>query len=336
MAFTVNMNKKQNQQYAIIGGVLLFIIGLWISYPMMTRSSLDASGSSSNFKRTSADLRNWTSVYAGLAPGEAVNAAGKTGDKNSSSLFAASGSDKLMFQYDEDASSETAAGSVASVSSDSSSHGGAGGGASSGIASALKEKLKALSSIGGIEGGGSSSASSGGKSQNLFGANTAKTDFSKDYKLPDGGKSAGGKALNSLTKAEALSADAAGARSIEVAKAGASSAFGGGNVKADLTTPYEALAEKGAEGIEDVDSVVKTLATDKDLDKKNITLPKVNEGKADYSSNEIKQEIIKMILQAAVSGIMGPIFGSVGTVLGAGLTGLTFDQVSNASGTGKK
>jgi|GEM_PF-794855 len=333
MPMTVISSKKKNKraQYAIMGGVGVTLVGIWICLPLMNSSSLD-SGTKTNFVTKKADMRNLGGdiQLEGQAPGQAL-----TGEMINNPAMSAqapsglyqSGTANDAIRFDE--AQMPAAGGTSSgsgVSSGGSGGGGAssgggasGGGSASSAVGAGKGKLASMPGLGGTS-GGSSSASAPVNSQKQFGSGSAKNDFSPVANLPKGGKT-DGKLMQSLKNTSALGDKAAAAKAMDASKGLASSAFDGGNVKnANLNTGLEQDASQGAVGLsEAMDQTIANLkANDKTLDNKKYNIPKPTETEAD-EEDEFAKEILKMVLQTAISSMLGPVFGAIGQAMAVGI-----------------
>ncbi len=312
--------KDQNTQYAVIGGILLFVVGLFISYPSLTNSAADdyARGRKS---KSSVNLKSWNSVYEGLAPGQAIGAESSS-DTAVSHLYVLSDSDAQMFQYDDAASSSTESGSAGTAGSAGGAGSAAGGGSASNrgdggsLASALKAKLQSMSG-GGLSGlggsGGGSSSGSGGKTPSLSGTGSGGGS----------GSAAGGKggSLVALERSSQLSADAATKKN-EGAAAAAASAFGdfqsegvklGGNIEtadsALINSDFVVKDVKGAELEGDV----------KDIKYASPEASSVSADTSSASGDDMKKQIMMMIIQVAITSIMGPVFGGISSALMSGM-----------------
>jgi hypothetical protein len=176
------------------------------------------------------------------------------------------------------------------------------------------------SSGGGSSGGGGSSTKSLHTKSNMFGGSNVKTNFNGEGSYSVG--SGRGQAYDSLTKAKDLSVNAQGL-DVRGSKAGASSAFGAGSFgDSDLTTGFEQEVAKNAAGLGQLDKdTIRKLKAGKDMNAKNITIPEIDEvGEDDVEIDEddLQEQIIMLIAQAAISGIMGPMFGAIGGAIFGG------------------
>ncbi len=332
MPMTVISSKKKNKraQYAIMGGVGVTLVGIWICLPLMNSSSLD-SRAKTNFVTKKADMRNLGGEIQleGQAPGQAltgemINNPAMSQNAPSGLYQSATSSEAIRFDEAQvpttDASSSGSGVSAGGGGGGGASSGGGGGGGSAASAvGAGKGKLTSMPGLGGTS-GGSSSASAPVNSQKQFGSGAAKNDFSPVANLPKGGKT-DGKLMQSLKNASALGDKAAAAKAMDASKGLASSAFDGGNVKnANLNTGLEQDASQGAVGLsEAMDQTIKDLkANDKTLDNKKFNIPKPTEKEAD-EEDEFAKEILKMVLQTAISSMLGPMFGAIGQAMALGI-----------------
>ena len=173
--------KNKSTQYVIGGTVAVIILGLWISLPLMSGSSLDSSVSTGNpFRSKVADISLLGSDISseGGAPGsplsgDMINNPATSGEEIASSLFESGpGSDEPAVAVSADASAAPAASPMASA----------------GAPAAPSGPRGRLSAAASITAGNSSSMSSGGKHDKFFGTGNQKSEFAPA--APAGAKTA--------------------------------------------------------------------------------------------------------------------------------------------------
>ena len=302
--------KNKSTQYVIGGTVAVIILGLWISLPLMTGSSLDSNVSTGNpFRSRVADISLLGSDISpeGGAPGspmsgEMINNPATSGDETASSLFQSGPSE------DEAAApSSSADGAVAAAPPASGSGSGGASGGSSG--SAPRGKLSAAASI---TSGNSSSMSSGGKHDKFFGSGNQKSEFAPvaptDFK-----KIASEDKKNSLVAMLNSSADksalAAKSGRMDEAKGGSGSAFantGKGPSGADLNSALE--KNSALAGLQMGQTAQDLKKNDPSLSKTKITPPSKPEDvtdKNEEAKQQLKMMIIQMVLKMALGAVLG-------------------------------
>lgn len=328
MNFSARSN-SQAKQYAIIGGVLLFLVGLFISYPSLNNSAADnyINGSA---QKSSPKLQSWESVYQGLAPGEALG--GASSDTASSSLFVATGDEGLMFQYEEKAStaSATSAKPVSSAGKGSGSGTTAARGASvsnysaGGLGAAISARLKSMS-LGGIGGGGGSGTGGAGSATGIKGGANGVSVTSvlgggltqKSGGVADAKDSRSMAALRN-TAWQSYAAAASGDAS-EMA-AGAGAAFGDASPRMRIMGGGVQVVQSGLPSMGDAsDSAKKSASSALKGDVLTITHPTVPE--AETSENEVsteqdkKEQIMKLIITFGITMVLGMLFGAQGAAM---------------------
>ena len=302
--------KNKSTQYVIGGTVAVIILGLWISLPLMTGSSLDSNVSAGNpFRSRVADISLLGSDISaeGGAPGsplsgEMINTPATSGDETASSLFQSGPSED-----EAPAASASADGSVAAAPSASGSGSAGIPGGSSG--SAPRGKLSAAASI---TSGNSSSMSSGGKHDKFFGSGNQKSEFAPvaptDFKktASEDKKSALVAMLNSSADKSSLAAKSG---KMDEARGGSGSAFAntskgpGGNDLNGALEKNSALA-----GLQMGQTAQDLKKNDPSLSKTKITPPSKPEDETD-KSEEAKQQLKMMIIQMVLKMAIGMVFG---------------------------
>lgn len=298
--------KKKSTQYVIGGTVAVIILGLWISLPLMTGSSLDSSASSANpFSSKAANLSLLGSEFSpeGGAPGSPLNGAmidnpATSGEDIASSLF------QSGLVGDEAAAPASADAGAPSPGSSASASASAGAPAPSGP----KGKLSAASSI---SGGNANSMSSGSKHDKFFGSGNQKSDFApaaladmKKMAAPD--KKSGLVAM--LSNSADKSALAAKTGDMNAAKGGASAAFantakaGGSDLNNDLESKAVGAGVQMGQTAQDLKK------NDPSLSKTKVTPPAQPEDVSD-KDEEFKQQMKMMIIQMVLKMALGAIFG---------------------------
>ena len=298
--------KKKSTQYVIGGTVAVIILGLWISLPLMTGSSLDSSASSANpFSSKAANLSLLGSEFSpeGGAPGSPLNGAMIDNPATSGEEFASS-----LFQSgligDESAAPASADAGAPTPGASASASASAGAPSPSGP----KGKLSAASSI---SGGNANSMSSGSKHDKFFGSGNQKSDFApaaladmKKMAAPD--KKSGLVAM--LSNSADKSALAAKTGDMNAAKGGASAAFantakaGGSDLNNDLESKAVGAGMQMGQTAQDLKK------NDPSLSKTKVTPPAEPEDITDQDE-EMKKQIKMMIIQMVLKMALGAVFG---------------------------
>ena len=298
--------KNKSTQYVIGGTVAVVILGLWISLPLMTGSSLDSSASSANpFSSKAANLSLLGSEFSpeGGAPGSPLNGAmidnpATSGEELASSLF------QSGLIGDESAAPASADAGAPTPGASASASASAGAPSPSGP----KGKLSAASSI---SGGNANSMSSGSKHDKFFGSGNQKSDFApaaladmKKMAAPD--KKSGLVAM--LSNSADKSALAAKTGDMNAAKGGASAAFantakaGGSDLNNDLESKAVGAGMQMGQTAQDLKK------NDPSLSKTKVTPPAEPEDITDQDE-EMKKQIKMMIIQMVLKMALGAVFG---------------------------
>lgn len=299
--------KKKSTQYVIGGTVAVIILGLWISLPLMTGSSLDSSASSANpFSSKAANLSLLGSEFSpeGGAPGSPLNGAmidnpATSGEDIASSLFQ---SGLAGDEAAAPASAETGAPSPGASASASAS---AGAPAPSGP----RGKLSAAASI---SGGNANSMSSGSKHDKFFGGSGNQKSELAPLAPADLKKMSGADKKSGLVAMLSNSADksalAAKSGDMNAAKGGASAAFantakaGGSDLNNDLESSAVGAGMQMGQTAQDLKK------NDPSLSKTKVTPPAQPEDVSD-KDEEFKQQMKMMIMQMVLKMALGAVFG---------------------------
>ena len=299
--------KKKSTQYVIGGTVAVIILGLWISLPLMTGSSLDSSASSANpFSSKAANLSLLGSEFSpeGGAPGSPLNGAmidnpATSGEEIASSLF------QSGLIGDEAAAPASADSGAPSPGASASASASASAGAPA--PSGPKGKLSAAASI---SGGNANSMSSGSKHDKFFGSGNQKSDFAptmpadmKKMAAPD--KKSGLVAM--LSNSADKSALAAKTGDMNAAKGGSAAAFantakaGGSDLNNDLESKAVGAGMQMGQTAQDLKK------NDPSLSKTKVTPPAKPEDVTD-KNEEMKQQIKMMVIQMVLKMALGLVF----------------------------
>lgn len=331
MNFSARSN-SQAKQYAIIGGVLLFLVGLFISYPSLSNSAAD-NYINGTAQKNSPKLQSWESVYQGLAPGEALG--GASSDTASSSLFVATGDEGLMFQYEEKASTApaTTAKTVSAGGKGSGSGTSAARGASvsnysaGGLGAAISARLQSMSfsGLGGGGGSGSGASGSGYASGIKGGANGVSVTSAlgggltqKSGGLDDAKDSRSMAALRNTALQSYAAAASGDANSMA---AGAGAAFGDSSPRMRVAGGGVEVVQSGLPSVGSASDSKHSASSALKGNELSITHPTVPEGaesSADEHSTEEdkKAQLIKMILTFGLTMVLGMLFGAQGAAMG--------------------
>jgi len=275
--------KKKSTQYVIGGTVAVIILGLWISLPLMTGSSLDSSASSANpFSSRAANLSLLGSEFSpeGGAPGSPLSGA----------------------MIDNPPASADAGAPAPGASAYASASAGAP------APSGPKGKLNAAASI---TGGNANSMSSGSKHDKFFGSGNQKSELAPlapaDLKKMTGPDKKSG-LVAMLSNSANKSALAAKTGDMNAAKGGASAAFantakaGGSDLNNDLESKAVGAGVQMGQTAQDLKK------NDPSLNKTKVTPPAAPEDVTD-ENEEMKKQIKMMIIKMVLQAVLGPILG---------------------------
>lgn len=300
--------KKKSTQYVIGGTVAVIILGLWISLPLMTGSSLDSSASSANpFSSKVANLSLLGSEFSpeGGAPGTPLNGAmidnpATSGEDIASSLF------QSGLVGDETAAPASADAGAPSPGASASASASAGAPAPSGP----RGKLNAAASI---TGGNANSMSSGSKHDKFFGSGSQKSEFAPaapaDLKKMAAADKKGG-LVAMLSSSADKSALAAKTGDLNAAKGGAAAAFantakaGGMDLNSDLENKAVGAGMQMGQTAQDLKK------NDPSLSKTKVTPPAQPEDVSD-KDEEFKQQMKMMIIQMVLKMALGIVFQGI-------------------------
>ena len=317
----VNIGRKKNKpvQYVVGGVIAVIILGFWISMPLMNNSSFSSSVTAGNpFNSRVAniatlggsDVASEGGAAGGAMSGEMINNPATSGEEILSSLFQSGASDETGTE---------AAAAPADASADAPSVGGPGSGSGGDSSPAPSPrpggKLAPAASIGGTSGGSMTAGAAsnhgkffgtGGSQRPDFAALGGGPDLKKIAEEP-GKKNVSTSLLNTAAEKSktALKTD-----DLASQRGSASAAFTGGgkNAMADLAKNVEKSGD-AVTGLNDGASTTGNLKkSDPSISKRKVTPPAVNSAKEEQSKDpneELKQMLIKMLMQSA----MGMIFG---------------------------
>lgn len=300
----IQAKKSKATQYAIGGTVAVIVLGIWISFPLMSGSSLDSSASAGNpFHSKVADISSLDSDIPseGGAPGsplsgEMINNPATSGEDVASSLFQSGP------ESGDAASAENAPAGAgpAEAPGPSASAGGPGPAFPGG-------KLNAVASI---TSGNANSMTAGGVHNKFFGTGNQKAEFAPaaapDLKKMAAGDNKGSMLMAMLGAASDKSQAAAKSGSIAAASGGASSAFGAGVSKGDMGNLNGDMEAKSLEsGLQMGETAQDLKKNDPSINKHKITPPDVTPQKDDDAAKQMKQMIMQMIIQAVLKVALG-------------------------------
>lgn len=199
-------------------------------------------------------------------------------------------------------------------------------------------KLKAMASMGTGAGGGGSSAnmSVGGLAPSSGGGSAPGSGSTL---LEGGGGSAGGQkirkgghnqAFDVLKQVEKNSLLAKGAGAEAAANVNARG-YDGATLKTNSGTPGLSGLASGGQVVGKLDAIPENLKLDDPkLQKKDIKVPEVGKDKeAAKTGPDMEQMIMMMLVQAAIGGIAGPMFGAVGMGIANGVFGANMKGTYN-------
>ena len=298
--------KNKSTQYVIGGTVAVIILGLWISLPLMSGSSLDSSVSTGNpFRSKVADISLLGSDISseGGAPGsplsgDMINNPATSGEEIASSLFESGpGSDEPAVAVSADASAAPAASPMASA----------------GAPAAPSGPRGRLSAAASITAGNSSSMSSGGKHDKFFGTGNQKSEFAPAAPADLKKMAATDKKNSPLLAMLGNTADksvlaAKTGSSMDAAKGGSASAFAN-TAKAsgsDLNNGFENLTAQA--GLQMGQTAQDLKKNDPSLNKSKIVPPATPE-KVEDKDDEMKQQLKMMIIQMVLKMALGAVLG---------------------------
>ena len=302
MMMRFQAKRSKTTQYAIGAVVGIIIVALWISIPLMSGSSSDASVSAGNpFHSQVADISVLGSDIPseGGAPGsplsgEMINNPATSGEEIASSLFQ-SGADEEAPLAEPSADAGAAPSAAPSSAPGIPSPSGSGSGAKLSMAASLS-------------GGNSNSMTAGGVHNKFFGGGNQKAELAPisgaDIKKMASADKPGG-LVAMLGAANEKSQLAARTGSMDAAKGGASEAFGGAAKPgaADLNGKLEDQA--AVSGLELGEVAADLKKSDPSISKKKVKLPEPKAEKDDKASDEMKQMIIQMIISAVLKVALG-------------------------------
>ena len=300
--------KNKSTQYVIGGTVAVIILGIWISIPLMSGSSLDSNVAAGNpFRSKVADI--------GLLGSDIASEAGAPGSPLSGEMInnpATSGEDiaSSLFQSGPGVEEPSDVTAEASVSADAPMP--SASGAAPAAPAGPRGKLAAAPSI---TGGNSNSMTAGGTHNKFFGTGNAKADFAP-VSAADLGKAASVEKRNTLVALLGNSADKSQSAlktgaDLGAAKGGAAQAFANTskNASKDLDSGLE--QQTALSGLQMSQTAQDLKKNDPSLSKTKITPPSKPEDATDESEemkNQIKMMIIQMVLKMALGAVLGVAF----------------------------
>ncbi len=285
--------RSKSTQYAIGAVVAIVILALWISIPLMSGSSTDASVSAGNpFHSRVADISSLGSDISSEsgAPGsplngEMINNPATSGEEMASSLFQSAS--------DEEAAPAAAAGEPGSAPSAAPS-------SAPGVPAPSGPGAK-LTMAASLTGGNSNSSTTGGVHNKFFGSGGQKAELAPvsgaDLKkmAANDKKSMLVAMLNSAADKSQLAAKTG---SLSAAKGGASEAFGA-SAKAGSSGLNGNLENQAlTSGLQLGETAKDLKKSDPSISKHKIDLPQPKEPVVDNSSEEMKKMIMQMVIQA--------------------------------------
>lgn len=200
-------------------------------------------------------------------------------------------------------------------------------------------KLKAMSSLGTGGGGGGSSASMGVGGLGPSSSGGGSAPGSGSTMLSGGGGGAGGpkirkgghnQAFDVLKQVEKNSLLAKGAGAEAAANVNARG-YDGASLKTNSGAPGLSGFASGGQVVGKLDAIPENLKLDDPkLQKKDIKVPQVGKDKeVPKTGMDMEQMIMMMLVQAAIGGIAGPMFGAVGMGIANGVFGANMKGTYN-------
>jgi hypothetical protein len=302
----IQNRKSKATQYVIGGTVAVIILGVWISFPLMSGSSMDSSSAGNPVHSKVADISSLGSDIPseGSAPGtplngEMVNNPATSGEDVASSLFQSASDPEDAAKADASADANSAAAPGPSAS----------GGVPAPSASGPMPGGK-LAAVASITAGNSNSMTAGGAHSKFFGTGNEKANFAPaagaDMKKMAANDKKGPSLASLLSSASDKSQAAAKAGNMDASKGGAAAAFGGGSGGKDLNDLNSGLEGKSfASGLQLGQTAQDLKKNDPSLNKHKVTLPEVTPQKDDDAAKQMKQMMMQMLMQMVMKVIMG-------------------------------
>ncbi|PKM98800.1 MAG: hypothetical protein CVU79_00710 [Elusimicrobia bacterium HGW-Elusimicrobia-3] len=294
--------KNKSTQYVIGGTVAVIILGIWVSIPLMSGSSLDSRVSAGNpFRSKVADI--------GLLGSDIASEAGAPGSPLSGEMInnpATSGEDiaSSLFQSGPGVEEPEAVTAEASVSADAPAP------SASGAAPAPAAPRGKLAAAASITGGNSNSMTAGGTHNKFFGTGNNKAELAS-VSAADLGKSASVEKRNTLVALLGNSANKSQSAlktgaDLGAAKGGAAQAFANTS-KTSSTDLNSNLEEQTAlSGLQMGQTAQDLKKNDPSISKTKVTPPSKPEDATDESEemkNQIKMMVIQMVLKMALGAV---------------------------------
>lgn len=310
--------KKKKTQYIIASIISIIVLFIWISIPLMNKSSWDSTVSNPyGMSRKSADLSLMDS--AGVdAPGQPLTGAlidnpATTLDLEASSLFKMPDSD---IKYEEESSENKD-----STQNTQSAHPGVG-------APSIFNPSAKLNKLPSLSGGNGNTMTIGTNHNKFFGRDVAKADLLPMQENSKNIKSTKQNfALEALKTAEKNSITALNAKSVDTAKSGASNAFEKSQKVDELYLSGKEEKDLSASGLElsKVDADLKR--NDPSIRKKKISLPQPE--KDEDESKKMEDQIKQMLLQMIIQATLGQVFGAIGQMMAMQMCPECYKKVSS-------
>ncbi|MEF3280677.1 MAG: hypothetical protein K6357_06915 [Elusimicrobiota bacterium] len=298
-------NKKKKTQYIIASIIAISVLFIWVSIPLLNKSSWDTSVSNPyGMAKKSGDLSLADS--AGVdAPGQPLDGSmidnpATTLDLEASSLFKMPDSD---INYEEDSSQKTTASIDSNVSAPGVSAPSVGG---------FNGKAK-LNKLPSLSGGNSGSLTLGQTHNKFFGQETAKANLVPLNDSTDIKSSKKNFALEALKKAEQNSVMAAKTENADAAKSAASSAFEKTQKFDELFLNSKDEKEYHSSGLEFAEAESDLKKNDPSVSKKKISLPQPS--KDEDESKKMEEQMKQMLLQMIIQATLGQVFGAMGQMM---------------------
>lgn len=312
---------KKKVVYIIAGILAVIVFFMWVSLPLMQKSSWDSSVTNPyGMSKKSADLALLDSggVDAPGSPltGALIDNPASRLELEASSLFKMPDSEVKYEENTTPSSSENSSSSDSGVNAPPVP-------SPSNISSS--GKLQKLPSISGSNAG---SMTVGSVHNKFFGSEKAEADLVPlNAKSDDIKSSKKNLALSALKMAEKNSIMAQQAKTAEQAKGSATTAFDK-TVKVD---EYMLNSKEEKESVESGLALAKAETdfkrSDPSISKKKITLPQPQ--KDEDESKKMEEQIKMMLLQMIIQATLGPIFGAIGQSMSMAITGQNMQGVQH-------
>jgi hypothetical protein len=308
MRILTGNDKKKKMQYIIASIVAIVILFMWVSLPLLNKSSWDTTVSNSyGMAKKSADLSLLDS--AGVdAPGQPLTGAmidnpATTLDLEASTLFKMP---ETEVKYEEN--SENKESSSSSVDSNVSAPNVSVPSTDSSFTTAKLNKLPSIS------GGNSGSMTIGSTHDKFFGQTNSKAELvplnenSKDIKSDKTNF-----ALSALKQAEKSSLMAANSKNPDSQRGAATSAFEKTQKIDETYLNSKEEKEFARGGLEFAKAESDLKKNDPSVSKKKVSLP--SPSKDEDESKKMEEQIKQMLLQMVIQATIGQVFGAMGQMM---------------------